>query len=80
MAVDVSALQAQLALAQAAKQKLLLGQNVVEIRHGQNELMKFTPANIGNLNAWIAELIGQLNAAGVPTPGGRMRAQRVRVG
>ena len=80
MAVDIAALQTKLAAAQTAKEKLLLGAQVVEIRHGQNELMKFTPANLGNLTAYIAEIASQLTAAGVPTPGGRIRSQRVRVG
>ena len=77
---DVAALQAELALFQEAKRKLLLGQSVVEIRHGANELMKFSAANLDKISAHIADLAGQLTAAGVPTAGGRKRSTRVNFG
>jgi hypothetical protein len=44
--------------AQAALHKLIIGTKVVEIHHGVKEVMRFTPADIERLRAYIAELRG----------------------
>lgn len=74
---DVATLQARLTEAEQALHDLALGKRVVEIRHGQNELMRFTPANVAQLRAYAADLRGQLAAAGVSGYTGRARARRV---
>lgn len=48
----------RLAEAETALHKLLTGTAVVEIRHGQNELMRFAQADVDKLKAYIAQLRG----------------------
>jgi len=74
---DVATLQAWLSQAQTALQNLYLGKQLVEIRHGQSEVMRFAVADIGKLQAYIADLKGQLSAQGVQVEGGRIRARAV---
>lgn len=74
---DLATLQSWLAAAETALDKLITGNKVVEIRHGQNELMSFEPAQVGQLRAYIADLKGQIGAlTGQRLPGSRVRGRR----
>ncbi len=74
---DLVTLQTWLASAEAALNDLVTGNKVVEIRHGQNELMRFTPSQVGQLRAYIADLKGQIGAlTGQHVPGARVRGRR----
>ena len=75
---DLATLQTRLANAETALDKLITGRQIVEIRHGQNEVMRFSAANIGQLRAYIADLKGQIaKINGVTPTGGRGYRRRV---
>lgn len=75
---DLATLQSRLADAEAQLHKLLTGRQLVEIRHGQSEVMRFTPAEIGALRAYISDLKGQIaKLLGVAPTGGRGYRRRV---
>ncbi len=57
MAVD---LKAQLAEAEAAYHRLMLGQGIAEFRDQNGETVKYTSASASRLRAYILELRSQL--------------------
>ena len=51
--------QARIAEAEEALHQLILGKSVVEIRYGGfGKMMRFTPADVGRLRAYLSELRG----------------------
>ena len=64
-------LTTQLAEAEAAYHALMLGQSVAELRDSNGELIRYTPANAGRLQAYIQSLkqqIGLLTTSGPARP------------
>ncbi len=70
--------QAMLDQARAALHALMTGSSLQEIRHEGQGLMRYTPANAGELRRYINQLEGDL---GLPltawSPGVRLAARRV---
>lgn len=67
----MSELEQKLAEAEAAYHALMLGQSVAELRDSSNELIRYTPANAGRLQAYIQTLkqqLGLLTTSGPARP------------
>ena len=58
--------QQRLAEAEAAYHALSLGRAVVEVRDSNGELVKYGPASLSALTAYIAELRRQITGVGLP--------------
>ena len=56
--MDDATREARIAEAEAALHDLLLGKQAVELRHGIHKMMRFTPADVGRLRAYLSELRG----------------------
>ena len=64
-------LEQKLAEAEAAYHALMLGQSVAELRDSNSELVRYTPANAGRLQAYIQSLkqqLGLLTTSGPARP------------
>ena len=64
-------LTTQLAEAEAAYHALMLGQSVAELRDANGELVRYSPANAGRLQAYIQSLkqqLGLLTTSGPARP------------
>jgi hypothetical protein len=70
---DAVILQQRLTEAETALHKLLTASKVEEIRHGQNEHMRFAKADIPALRLYINDLRSQLGLDPVSPPRGRAR-------
>lgn len=64
---DTTTLQTWLSQAETARHKLATGSKAEMVRHGDTET-RFTAANLGDLETYIANLRSQLSASdGTPT-------------
>jgi hypothetical protein len=55
----------------AARHKLLTGKLAVEVQRGQTGKVSYNQADLAKLNAYIADLAGQIRAAGGSVAGAR---------